>query len=523
MTSQLVLLILWLFTCCLAVDSTDPTSGSCPHLWTSAWQSISHGVDITKLDFNPILDTLHRKNGIRETVFDFTCFNRHLFSLFDANWTESSNHTIRSKNGGAHLLYSLPDDLKIDWQHRLEPIWHHDANQPNSIKHDLVDESSIFLNQSNSTNASLQAEIRTFESDEYAFARQQLIRLQLIGNRWQSSWWADAGFAQTSDFTGAFKLTQKFKRMRWQRLVNARIGHEARVHVPAYRVQLPDIPNLPLSRRLRNAIDRLNASESTDSNEYEQIIHLFGTHFLHRIDFGGLARVAFRKLESADGIDLEKLDVMDGFDYQSSFDFEVRSDRLQSEQNFAVEIDYFKSNRIVYEKTITFYGGRVTGGRYPLSSWADSVPLNPWILGGIAIPISELFEDPTKQLLMQKAIVSYLDKAELLSMKETLKSMQQLSIWNERLEAQQKQVDRFNENPSVTHDLVLATSQTVHDLIEHELLLHYRNHTFITLHHDLTYANSLNRNNATSFISISLILFAFLSVLFHWFIRFINF
>jgi hypothetical protein len=493
-------------------------SGACAHLWTSAWQRVARGVDLTKLDLQPVRDTLHRKNGVREPLFDLTCFQRSVFSLSlsdsqrQSSWAaDARNHTIQSKSGDTRVQYSLPDDMTIDWQHWIQPHWPNGAPNHSSLSTDQLepikelDLSYDLANQTVDPISRLQPEVRTFEVDEYAFARQQLVALQLIGNRRQSSWWADAGFAQTADFSGAFKMTQKFKRLRWQRFVNARIGHEARVQLPTYRVQLPELHRLPLSRRFRNAVERLNASGTGDSNEYEQMIHLFGTHFLHQIEFGGSARVAFRKLESADGIDLNKLDEIEGFDHKNSFDFEIRHERVQSEENFAVELGYFRSEQVVYEKTVTFYGGMLPEERHPLSAWADSVPLNPWIIGGIAIPISELIDDPIKQTLMRQSIASYLDKGELLSTKEALKSLQQIPIWNEKLNEQLNKVNALNENPSVTHEAVLSASRTVQELIDHELLELYRNHTFITLQSDKTPEPNRINGGDSMFCNVSLV------------------
>lgn len=399
------------------------SSPNCNHLQPYMFNKLSLGVDLIKLNLFPEKDEIFSRNGWKDSIFNLTCYQNVNFQM--------PNLVLENEE----ITYHLPDHYSVEFRNE---------NNHNLIAH------------------------RTFEADEEDY-RQNMMRLLKVDGLTEEERQTLNGFGYNTTnidrlYIGAFKLNNNYQQIRKERLSSRRIALESRINITGYLIRVNQ-SRLALSTALQNEISNLPASYDEGATRYEQMIATFGTHFFTSFLVGGLAKMSYKQPEDAP-VQLDQLSE-DQFDNNRPFDFGLTPDvEFDVDENMGSNVKYFLSDGKLHKRTISFWGGRIETRNHTLNKWKSSVPLDPWLIGGELAPLSRLIKDRQKKSNFLRAMMAYLDKAEILNLKEAVQSIQDEMGNDEKWILPYKaKVDELNERPFVNHSNLVDLSVQLNDEI----------------------------------------------------------
>lgn len=92
--------------------------------------------------------------------------------------------------------------------------------------------------------------------------------------------------------------------------------------------------------------------------------------------------------------------------------------------------------------------------------------MDPWLVGGQIAPLSRLIKDKQKKRNFLRAMMSYLDKAEILNLKETVSIIEdEIGDKNKWIIPYKSKVDEFNERLFINHTNLVDFSIQLNDEI----------------------------------------------------------
>ena len=417
------LLSLLLFLLALNRISAFKSSPDCNHLQPYMFNKLALGVDLIKLNLFPEKDEFFARNGWKDSIFNLTCYQNVEFTL--------PNLVIENEE----ITYHLPDYYSVDLRR---------ANTHNLIAH------------------------RTFEADEEEYKQHMMQQLKVDSlNDEEKQTLNRFGYNSTNTdklYIGALKLNHNYQTILKERISSRRMPIESRINITGYLINV-NHSRLALSNAFQNEINNLPASYDDAVTRYEQMIATFGTHFFTRFLVGGLAKVSFKQPEEAP-VQLDQLSE-DQFKNDLPFDFDLTSDvEFDVDENMGSNVKYFLSDGKLHKRTIVFWGGRIQTHNHSLNKWKASVPLDPWLIGGELAPLSRLINDKQKKANFLRAMMSYLDKAEILNLKETVQLIED-ELGNDQnwILPYKAKVDELNERQFVNHSNLVDLSVQMNDEI----------------------------------------------------------
>lgn len=399
------------------------SSPNCNHLQPYMFNKLSLGVDLTKLNLFPEKDEIFSRNGWKDSIFNLTCYLNVNFTM--------PNLVLENEE----ITYHLPDHYSVEFRNE---------NNHNLIAH------------------------RSFEADEEDYRQNMMHQLKVDGLSDEERQTLNTFGYNTTNidrlYIGAFKLNNNYQQIRKERLSARRMPLESRINITGYVIRVNQ-SRLALSNALQNEIASLPASYDDAPTKYEQMIATFGTHFFTSFLVGGLAKVSYKQPEDAP-VQLDQLSE-DQFNNNRPFDFGQTSElEFDTDENMGSNIRYFLSDGKLHKRTISFWGGRIETHNHTLAKWKVSVPLDPWLIGGELAPLSRLIKDERKKVNFLRAMMAYLDKAEILNLKEAVQCVQDEMGNDEKWILPYKaKVDELNERPFVNHSNLVDLSVQLNDEI----------------------------------------------------------
>lgn len=411
----------------VSVAGAFKSSPDCNHLQPYMFNKLSLGVDLIKLNLFPEKDEIFSRNGWKDSIFNLTCYQNVQFTL--------PNLVIENEE----ITYHLPDHYSVDLQNE---------NSHNIVAH------------------------RTFEADEEEYKANMMRSLKVDSLTDEERQTLTKFGYNTSNpdklYIGAFKLNHNYQTIRKERITSRRIPIESRINITGYLINVNQ-SRLALSNAFQNEVANLPASYDDGAAKYEQLLATFGTHFFTRFLVGGLAKVSFAQPEDAP-IQLDQLSD-DQFVNDRPFDFGLTGDiEFDVDENMGSNVKYFLSDGKLHKRTVSFWGGRIQPKNHSLAKWKVSVPLDPWLIGGELAPLSRLIKDRQKKQNFLRAMMSYLDKAEILNLKETVQLVED-EMGNDQkwIQPYKDKVNDLNERPFVNHSNLVDLSVQLNDEIGSQL------------------------------------------------------
>lgn len=394
------------------------------------WSKLPLSVDLSKLNLFPDRTELFNSNGFKDSIFNSTCKYNKRFTL--------PNLIIDGEN----ITYHLPDYLhvKINTQDNIESIFKH-----------VVDH-------------------RTFEDDEENYRKNMMHLLDLnYVSQEEKEILSEFGY-NTSDISnlliGAFKLNKNYQRIRKERFANQRIPDESRINITGYLITLDD-SKISLTNAFLNEINSLPLNYEDSKEKYESFLQIFGTHYFSYYVVGGLAINSFRiPIESP--VQLDQLS-QDQFNNNRPFAFDLEGLEFSVDENFGSNSTFFISDGKLHERVINFYGGRIEAKNHSIEKWKRSAILDPWLIGGGLSPISRLIKDKQKKRNFLRAMMAYLDKAEILNLEWTCNLLQEVNGQDKWVKKYREKIEELNQRPFINHTNLVSLSTQFNEDINVEI------------------------------------------------------
>jgi len=214
----------------------------------------------------------------------------------------------------------------------------------------------------------------------------------------------NGGFGDTM---GLFKLSASYSKMTSMVDEHEKAVASSSEVVPMFSARMKPYVNLQVAPHIEDYIEEyLNKPFLDNPKPYRDFINVWGTHFFHIANFGGLIRVllemdsSFAEKQTQNTIGVEANGIIEEYKLEGGYKSEYKSLNSEFERHTSV------TTRVLGGE----FGDFVSGG---FKDWQPTVATKPWLYNGKLLSIHHLFKDQKKGREMEKAIEDHMIKAQL--------------------------------------------------------------------------------------------------------------
>jgi len=206
---------------------------------------------------------------------------------------------------------------------------------------------------------------------------------------------------------GLFQLSPSYSKMTAMVTEKKKSLASSEQVVTAFAASMIPFISLQITPHLENYIEeRLKNTFEEDPDPYRTFINVWGTHFFHKANFGGLIRVlmemdsSFAEKKTQHAIGVQASGIIKGIQLSAGFKSESKS----------MTSDFQKHTSVTK---------RILGGDYSVflkegfNAWQTTVAESPWLYKGKLMSVHLLIKDAKKRKEMLKAIDEHMMKAQL--------------------------------------------------------------------------------------------------------------
>jgi len=254
---------------------------------------------------------------------------------------------------------------------------------------------------------------------------------------------------------GLFQLSPSYSKMTAMVTEKKKSLASSEQVVTAFAASMIPFISLQITPHLENYIEeRLKNTFEEDPDPYRTFINVWGTHFFHKANFGGLIRVlmemdsSFAEKKTQHAIGVQASGIIKGIQLSAGFKSESKS----------MTSDFQKHTSVTK---------RILGGDYSVflkegfNAWQTTVAESPWLYKGKLMSVHLLIKDAKKRKEMLKAIDEHMMKAQLeaarrMAKKKLLEMMGDLLFREKKLQSYIKKCEELMIKDFPKKDIVSA-------------------------------------------------------------------
>ncbi|XP_071106999.1 perivitellin-2 67 kDa subunit-like [Haliotis cracherodii] len=205
---------------------------------------------------------------------------------------------------------------------------------------------------------------------------------------------------------GMFSASGSYTKMQHTLTRTSQYIEEVSAYDAALKIDFLPAFDLETSRYFKRFIDRLSTSFTSNPSSYFRFIRYFGTHYFTSGNFGGAIKLHIETKSSYyDGKTTRDVQAQ----AKASFLSLVKIRGSGSSSSSRIDRNFKKSST----ESLKYFGGDVNLLSKGLSTWQPTVITNPWLFSGEIASLSDFVEDATKKKSFERAVSSYINKANL--------------------------------------------------------------------------------------------------------------